>query len=66
MTNEEALKVKIGDSVGFKCDVEQGSKVYDIRQRRLFMSEYVIEFEVNVERGGYSHGRRWINAEDCW
>lgn len=56
--------VKIGDYVSFKCDIEQGSKVANIR--KCGGGRYGTELLVEVTAGEYERGPMWIDAADCW
>jgi hypothetical protein len=52
----------IGDSISFKCDVEQSSEITAVRR-----SAYgVAAVRVNVTEGGYPHGETWIDCDRCW
>lgn len=62
MLNPEQIKnVKVGDRVGFKRDVEQSSKVLEIKTEHG-----VTFFKVNVTQGEYGQGEKWIEAARCW
>ena len=60
------LNVKVGDWVGFKCDIEQSGKIVEIksdwRGRR-----FILENENGFD-GGYIGGdtRTEVDEEDCW
>jgi hypothetical protein len=62
ITKEQARQVKVGDSVGFKFDIEQGSKVYAIREDRY----RGIEFQVKATGHELVDALIWVNAEDCF
>jgi hypothetical protein len=55
--------VKVGDYVCFKCDIEQGGKIYKIEGGRLFLQAGPNGFE-----GGYIGGQETTvqRASDCW
>jgi hypothetical protein len=55
--------VKVGDYVSFKCDIEQGGKIYKIEGDRLFLQAGPNGFE-----GGYIGGQETTvqRASDCW
>ena len=37
MARVDGQTVKVGDYVGFKCDIEQGGTIYKIEGNRLFL-----------------------------
>jgi len=58
----EYITVKVGDYVGFKCDIEQGGKIIKIEGNSLtlqnengFSGEYIGGDTITVEQ-----------ASDCW
>lgn len=55
--------VGVGDTVGFKYDVEQSSPIKQIR-RKSWGTGY--ELLVTVTQGDYHHGDLWVDANDCW
>jgi hypothetical protein len=58
----EGKEVKIGDWVGFKCDIEQGGQIKDINGTRLTLENK------NGFYGEYIYGKTEydILAKDCW
>ena len=63
MAKVEGQPVKVGDYVGFKCDIEQGGVIYKIAGDRLFLRAGPEGFE-----GGYIGGQETTvqMASDCW
>ena len=63
MAKVEGQPVKVGDYVGFKCDIEQGGVIYKIEGDRLFLRAGPEGFE-----GGYIGGQETTvqMAGDCW
>lgn len=63
MAKVEGQPVKVGDYVGFKCDIEQGGVIYKIEGDRLFLRAGPEGFE-----GGYIGGQETTvqMASDCW
>lgn len=59
---EVLVDVKVGDVVGFKCDIEQYGKIIKIDGERLTL-EASDHF-----RGEYIHGEKTTTewARDCW
>ena len=59
-------EVKLGDWVGFKCDIEQYGKVIDINSD-VFGDEVKLE-NLNGFDGHYIGGDTvtWIDADRCW
>ncbi len=64
--NVEGTEVKVGDHVGFKCDIEQSGKIVAIK-RGIHGKILVLESEDGFE-GGYIGGQTRTEelAEDCW
>lgn len=63
MATVEGQTVKVGDWVGFKCDVEQSGQIYRIEGDRLFL-----QAGPNGFVGGYIGGQETTvqRAQDCW
>jgi hypothetical protein len=63
MARVDGQQVKVGDWVGFKCDIEQGGQIYKIEGNRLFLQAGPNGFE-----GGYIGGQDTTvqMASDCW
>ena len=63
MTTVEGQTVKVGDWVGFKCDIEQSGQIYKIEGTRLYLRAGFDGFE-----GGYIGGNDTTVEEssDCW
>ena len=63
MAKVDGETVKVGDYVSFKCDIEQGGKIYKIEGDRLFLQAGPNGFE-----GGYIGGQETTvqRASDCW
>ena len=63
MAKVDGETVKVGDYVSFKCDIEQGGKIYKIEGDRLFLQAGSDGFE-----GGYIGGQDTTVqiASDCW
>ena len=58
----EGKRVQVGDSVSFKCDIEQCGTIYKIEGDRLFLeSKYGFQ-------GDYIGGQEKTiqSARDCW
>ena len=55
--------VKVGDWVGFKCDIEQCGQIYKIEGNRLYLRAGPNGFD-----GGYIGGQETTveQASDCW
>lgn len=66
MTNQfdiDTSKIKVGDRVGFKYDVEQYSVVKGVKNGGWDSSP---RFLVTVTAGGYKHGDLWLHADDIF
>lgn len=63
LSQAQASAVKVGDRIGFKCDVEQSSEVYGVRTNEWSGK---LELLVEVTQGDYRHGRKWVDAERCF
>jgi len=63
MTLVEGKEVKVGDYVGFKCDIEQSGKIIAINGNQLTLSSGCDPFE-----GGYIGGKFEYteDADRCW
>ena len=63
----EGTRVKIGDYVGFKSDVEQSGKIKSIRAGYTGQAELTLEDE-NGFSGDYIGGQTitTVLAVDCW
>jgi len=55
------MELSIGDTVEFKCDVEQVSKIQDIRTH-----DGKVQVLLYIHAGEYGHGNHWFDAEDVW
>jgi hypothetical protein len=62
MAQIDGKVLKIGDYVGFKCDVEQGGCILEISGNKLTLEN------PNGFDGGYIGGRTITqqNVKDCW
>jgi len=60
---DEDVVVKVGDWVGFKCDVEQSGEIYKIEGNRLYLRSGAMGFQ-----GGYIGGKDETveMAQDCY
>ena len=68
-TRVEGVEVKIGDSVGFKSDVEQSGTIDKIRRNGWGQVELVLTTDSDCGfHGDYIGGRTTTVelAEDCW
>ena len=63
----DGQRVSIGDYVNFKCDIEQGGTIINIKQDRMGRKFLVLASECGFE-GGYIGGETTHTelAEDCW
>lgn len=63
----EGKTVKVGDHVGFKCDIEQSGKIIEIKRNMFGRAVLVLENK-NGFHGDYIGGRTITeqNASDCW
>jgi len=63
----DGVTVRVGDSVGFKSDVEQGGKIIKIKKAQWGGYELTLENKSGFE-GGYIGGDTvtTINSRDCW
>ena len=67
MTSAEANAVKVGDSIGFKCDVEQYAEVVQINT-----TTYGLTFTVKAPPDGFSGSYVArsdfvdVRADDAW
>jgi len=62
MAMVEGKRVQVGDTVSFKCDIEQSGTIYKIEGDRLFLeSKYGFQ-------GDYIGGQEKTiqSARDCW
>lgn len=57
----EMVEFKVGGFCAFKCDIEQSGEILDVRPDR-----YNPEVLVEVNEGGYGHGKTWIPCDRCW
>ena len=59
--------VKVGDHIGFKCDIEQGGKITKIYRDSYGKVTFDLENEYGFD-GGYIGGETETTerAEDCW
>lgn len=67
--NKDGHILKVGDIVGFKCDVEQYGKVIDIiRPRELYKSSKVVLSNPNGFFGEYIGGDKETteSIDDVW
>ena len=67
--NKDGHILKVGDIVGFKCDVEQYGKVVDIiRPRELYKSSKVVLSNPNGFDGEYIGGDKQTteSIDDVW
>lgn len=62
----EGKEVKIGDFVGFKCDIEQDGEIKDIQGSGS--SATLVLFNGDGFDGGYigGHLKTSVLAKDCW
>lgn len=62
--------VKLGQVVGFKCDIEQASDIRGIRRKADIFGRPgrgdKFELLLNVTAGEYGRGEQWFDAEDVW
>ena len=63
MARVDGQTVKVGDYVGFKCDIEQGGTIYKIEGNRLFLQAGPNGFDGDYIGGQDTTVQR---AEDCW
>jgi len=68
MATVEGKQVKVGDTVGFKCDIEQYGVITKIKKdwngyTLVLESPYDEGFQGGYIGGQYTHEER---AEDCW
>lgn len=63
----EGQEVNIGDYVNFKCDIEQGGTITDIKQDRMGRKFLVLSNPYGFD-GGYIGGETTHTelADDCW
>ena len=63
----EGTRVKIGDYVGFKCDIEQGGEIVAIKRNMMGYVELTLKNE-NGFSGDYIGGDTITTqmADDCW
>jgi len=64
----EGVEVKVGDYVGFKCDIEQSGKIVEIKTAGVMSREVlVLESEYGFH-GEYIGGETRTEefASDCW
>jgi hypothetical protein len=65
----KAIIVKVGDWIGFKCDIEQSGQIIEIRRSKTLGGgyEFVLENK-NGFSGGYIGGATQTieHANDCW
>ena len=63
----EGQTVKVGDFVGFKCDIEQGGQITKITRDSYGKEVLHLYSEWGFE-GGYIGGQNHttMRAEDCW
>jgi len=63
----EGVEVKVGDHVGFKCDIEQGGKIIAINRGRHGGVQLTLENEYGFS-GEYIGGQTITTelASDCW
>jgi hypothetical protein len=63
----EGQEVKVGDYVGFKCDIEQSGKVVEIKKDMWRKTVLVLE-NTNGFHGDYIGGEtiHTETADDCW
>jgi hypothetical protein len=63
----DGQEVGVGDSVWFKCDVEQCGKIVEIVRSSYGRTELVVEDEWGFS-GGYIGGetRTTVDVRDCW
>lgn len=69
--NGNDVEVKVGDWVGFKCDIEQSGQIIEIKTRNNWYGDRSIVFVLeNKEgfRGEYIRGAKQTeeDAERCW
>jgi hypothetical protein len=59
--------VKVGDWVGFKCDIEQSGQIVEIKKTTCFGVSLVLENKSGFS-GGYIGGDTITTelASDCW
>ena len=64
----EGTTVKVGDWVGFKCDVEQSGKISKIGRGHSGQIELTLTREDEGLEGGYIGGQNVTTelASDCW
>jgi|7_EtaG_2_1085326.scaffolds.fasta_scaffold109151_2 hypothetical protein len=56
-TDGEWKYFEIGEQVSFKSDVEQTSKILDVRAGQVL---------VKITAGDYARGEQWIACDRCW
>ncbi len=69
MVKIEGGRVKVGDTVGFKADVEQYGKIVKIIEPNFSPTRFVLEsFDGSGFEGGYIGGetRTVVDADRCW
>ena len=62
----EGQEVKVGDYVGFKCDIEQSGRIEKITRDHYGVTLHLVNehgFEGGYIGGETTHQER---AEDCW
>jgi hypothetical protein len=62
----EGQEVKVGDYVGFKCDIEQSGKVVEIK--KSYMGKVLVLENKSGFHGDYIGGQTITTEEasDCW
>ena len=63
MATVDGQRVNVGDYVSFKCDIEQGGKIYKIEGNRLFIQAGPNGFDGDYIRGAETTVQM---ASDCW
>jgi len=65
----EGRTVKVGDHVGFKCDIEQGGQIVEIKECPFRRGAMVLVLENKYGFSGEYIGgqtRTEVDASDCW